>query len=74
VVVNTGNSPPAGLFITVTFAQRFASTPHVLISPVGFSAGNVTFYVNRDANGFSIGCSTPPPAGASFSFDYLVID
>jgi len=74
VVVNTGNNPPAGLFLTISFAQRFASVPHVIISPVGFSAGAVTYYVNRDANGFSIGCSTPPPAGASFSFDYLVID
>jgi hypothetical protein len=74
VVVNTGNAPPAGLFITVNFAQKFASSPHVIISPVGFSAGSVTYYVTRDANGFSIGCATPPPAGSSFSFDYVVID
>jgi cytoskeletal protein CcmA (bactofilin family) len=74
VVVNTGNSPPAGLFITITFAQKFATTPHVIISPVGFAAGSVTYYVTRDTGGFSIGCSTPPPAGSSFSFDYIVLD
>lgn len=74
VVVNTGNSPPAGLFVSVTFAQKFATTPHVIISPVGFAAGSVTYYVTRDTGGFSISCSTPPPAGSSFSFDYVVID
>lgn len=74
VVVNTGNSPPAGLFITVTFAQKFATTPRVIISPIGFAAGNVTYYVSRDTGGFSIGCSTPPPAGSSFSFDYFVVN
>ena len=74
VTINTGNSPPPGIFVTVTFANSFASVPRVIISPVGVSAGSVTYYVNRTPNGFSIGCTTAPPAGASFSFDYFVIN
>jgi cytoskeletal protein CcmA (bactofilin family) len=74
VVINTGGSPAAGVFATINFAQKFGTVPKVIISPVGAAAGSVTYYVTRDATGFSIGCSTPPPAGASFSFDYFVIN
>jgi cytoskeletal protein CcmA (bactofilin family) len=74
VTISTGNGPPAGLFVTVNFNQRFGSTPHVIITPVGFAAGSISYYVTRDTNGFSIGCATPPPAGASFAFDYFVVN
>jgi hypothetical protein len=73
VSINTGGSPPAGLFVTVTFAQRYAVTPHVVITPVGSAAGGLQYYINRDASGFSIGVTSPPPAGSSFAFDYIVI-
>jgi cytoskeletal protein CcmA (bactofilin family) len=74
VTVNTGNNPPAGIFATITFTQHFSSTPHVIITPVGSAAGSINYYVNRDTSGFSIGTSTPPPAGSSFAFDYFVVD
>jgi hypothetical protein len=73
VNINTGGSPPAGLFVTISFAQHFAATPHVIITPVGSAAGGLQYYISRDANGFSIGTSSAPPAGASFAFDYIVI-
>jgi hypothetical protein len=73
VNINTGGSPPAGLFVTVTFSQRFAATPHVVITPIGSASGGLQYYVNRDASGFSIGVSSPPPSGSSFAFDYIVI-
>jgi hypothetical protein len=72
--INTGNSPAAGLFATVNFGQHFASIPRILITPIGSAAGSITYYVTRDANGFSVGCSTPPPGNSSFSFDYFVIN
>jgi hypothetical protein len=74
ITINTGSSPAAGLFATVNFAQHFASTPHIIITPVGSAAGSINYYVTRDTSGFSVGCSTPPPAGASFAFDYFVAD
>jgi hypothetical protein len=74
VTVNTGSSPPAGLFITVDFVQHFATTPHVVVTPVGSTAAGLQYYVNRDSTSFSIGTVNTPPAQSSFSFDYIVID
>jgi hypothetical protein len=74
VNINTGGSPPAGLFVTISFAQHYASTPHVVITPVGSAAGGLQYYISRDANGFSIGTVNSPPSGASFAFDYIVIE
>ena len=74
ISINTGGSPPAGLFVTITFTQKFASTPHVVITPVGSAAGSLQYYINRDANGFSIGTANAPPSGANFGFDYIVIN
>lgn len=71
--VNTGSSPAAGLFASITFAHAFSGTPHVIITPVGSAAGSISYYVNRTSSGFSIGCSTAPPAGKSFAFDYFVV-
>ncbi|HVO86265.1 MAG TPA: hypothetical protein VMT23_00840 [Candidatus Binatia bacterium] len=74
ITVNTGNSPPPGIFVTINFANKFASVPRVLISPVGVQAGAITYYIDRTPTGFSVGCTSAPPAGASFSFDYFVIE
>lgn len=74
VSINTGNSPVSGLFATINFARPFASTPHVLITPIGSAAGVVNYYVNRNNTGFSIGTTSAPPAGSSFAFDYFVIN
>lgn len=74
VNVNTGSNPGAGCFITVNFSSRFNAVPHVLITPVGSDAGTVTYYVNRTSSDFSICASTPPPANASFGFDYFIVD
>lgn len=72
--VNTGSGPPAGCFATITFAQAFNNTPHIVVTPVGSAGGTVDYYVNRTATNFSVCASTPPPAGASFAFDYIVIN
>jgi len=74
VNISTGSGPPAGCFATITFATRYNSTPRVLITPVGASAGSIDYYVNRSTTNFSICTSTAPPAGASFAFDYFVIN
>lgn len=74
VTINTGGSPPAGCFTTVSFAIKFSGTPHVSITPVGSGAAGLAYYVNRNSSGFSICTATPAPAGQSFSFDYIVID
>lgn len=74
ITINTGGSPPPGIFVNISFAQHFANVPRVIISPVGVAAGSITYYVNRTVSGFSVGCATAPPAGSTFSFDYFVIN
>lgn len=72
--INTGTNPPPGIFVTVNFGQSFGTVPRVLITPIGVSAGAVTYYVNRTPTSFQVGCFSAPPAGSSFAFDYFVIN
>jgi len=74
ITINTGSGPAAGCFITVNFTARYNATPHVLLTPVGSSAGGLSYYVNRTSSNFSVCDSTGPPGGASFGFDYFVVD
>ncbi len=74
ITINTGSGAPAGCFATVTFATPFTGTPHVLVTPVGSSGAGLAYYVNRSSTSFSLCSATPPPSGASFGFDYLVLD
>lgn len=74
VTINVGSSPPAGCFATITFAAKFNSTPHILLTPVGSDGGSIDYYVNRSATSFSICTATPAPASSSFGFDYFVVN
>jgi cytoskeletal protein CcmA (bactofilin family) len=74
VSVNTGSSPAAGCFVTINFAQKYNSTPRILLTPIGSAGGSIDYYVTRNTSGFSICDSTPPPAGSSFAFDYFVFN
>lgn len=70
--VNSGNNPTAGCFMRVIFQRPFASTPHVIVSPVGAAAGQTQYYVERDTTGFNLCSASAPPANKSFGFDYFV--
>ena len=72
VNVNTGNSPSSGCFVRINFQQAFSNQPHVLVSPVGSSAGQLNFYVERDKTGFSICSTNAATANSAFAFDYFV--
>lgn len=74
VAINTGGGTVPGCFATVNFNQRYNSTPHVVITPVGVAGGNVNYYINRSASNFSICTTNSAPVGQSFAFDYIVID
>jgi cell division protein FtsL len=74
ISINTGGSPPAGCFATIEFAQKYSTTPRVLVTPIGSAAGSLSYYVNRTATGFSICTAGPPPASTSFGFDYWVVN
>lgn len=72
IVVNTGLSPPAGCFATVTFSKTYNSTPHVVITPVGSAAAELTYYITRSTTNFVVCSTTPAPASQTFGFDYIV--
>lgn len=74
VNINSGSGASAGCFVTVNFAQKFNSTPSVLLTPVGSGAAGLNYYVNRSTSSFSICVASAPPSNASFGFDYFVID
>lgn len=70
VAVNAGVGAGNGILVYVTFVNQYGSTPHVVITPIGRSAGSI--YVNRTSSGFNIGVSNAlSPAG--YAFDYIVM-
>lgn len=72
ITLNTGGSPQAGCFVEVTFKQPFTKTPRVIVTPIGSTAGNLDFYVNRNATGFSLCTNNAAVANKSFAFDFFV--
>lgn len=74
VNINTGSSPVAGCFATITFTQKYNVTPYVNVTPVGSNAANVGYYVNRGTSNFSVCAANNPPAFASFGFDYFIVE
>lgn len=74
VTLNTGSSPSAGSLITVNFANRFNTTPHVVVTPIGPATAGLQYYVTRTSTSFTLSTANAPPAGSSFSFDYIVFD
>ena len=69
VAVNAGVGAGAGIIANITFRSAYGGTPHVVITAVGPGATDV--YVNRNANGFSIGVSGLTVGG--HAFDYIVM-
>jgi hypothetical protein len=74
VNISTGGSPPAGCFITVSFAHNYSGTPHVTITPANSSAASLQYYVNRTNTNFSVCSAGVPAASTNYVFDYIVID
>lgn len=73
VVMNTGQSPSAGIIASINFRSAYGSTPHVVITPVGGNGAPLSYYVNRSATGFSIGTYNTPSTGTTYVFDYIVM-
>lgn len=74
ITINTGSGPSAGCYITVNFATRFNSTPHVVITPANSSAAGLAYYVNRTTSNFSVCAAGVPAGGTTYVFDYIALD
>jgi cytoskeletal protein CcmA (bactofilin family) len=74
IVINTGSGTGAGCFATITFAKKFNSTPHIIVTPVGSGAAAIDYYINRSSSDFSVCTTNPAPSGQTFGFDYIVLN
>jgi cytoskeletal protein CcmA (bactofilin family) len=74
ITINTGTSPPAGCFVTISFKNQFSSTPHVIISPSNSNAADLSYYTNRSASSFSVCTTSAPSASKTYIFDYIVFN
>lgn len=74
ITINTGSSPSAGCFATITFSQKFSGTPHVVLTPIGSAAAGLQYYVDRSTSSFSICTASAASSGVTFGFDYIVLD
>lgn len=68
VAVNTGTGACSGTLANVAFHNHYATTPHVVITPVGRALDN--FFITRTSSGFTINGS--PASSAGYAFDYIV--
>ena len=74
VTINTGGSPPAGIFVNISFRNAYNSTPNVQITPIGSSGAGLNYYATRTTNGFSIGTANTPSAATTYIFDYFITE
>jgi hypothetical protein len=72
IKINTGNNTSAGCFAQITFQQAYTKEPRVIVSPVGSSAAQTQYYVDRNTTSFSICTLNAAPTNRSFAFDYFV--
>ncbi len=73
IAINTGSTPPIGCFATVTFSEPFATTPHVVVGPIGTASADLNYYIVRSTTQFIICSTTAAPASETFGFDYIVL-
>jgi cytoskeletal protein CcmA (bactofilin family) len=70
VVANVGTGGGNGILAYITFINQYGNVPHVVITAVDRSAGNV--YINHSSTGFNIGVNgSLSPDG--YIFDYIVM-
>ncbi len=70
VAVNVGVGAVSGTLANVTFRSAYSSTPKVLVTVIGRSAGS--YYINRSSTGFSIVVPSGLSAGG-YAFDYWIV-
>ena len=74
VTINTGGSPPAGIFASATFTRNYNTTPRVQLTPSNSAASTVNFYVTRNSSSFSVGSSSVPSPSTTYTFDYFITE
>lgn len=70
VTINPGSGAGNGPVATITFANAFNQTPHVVVTPIG---RYVQYYITRTTTSFTIHIVGSLSTG-SFAFDYVAFD
>jgi hypothetical protein len=74
VNITTGTGPSTGSLVTVTFAQAFAASPRIVVTPSNSASAVLQPYIAaRSTTSFTIGVATAPSASAGLGFHYTVI-
>lgn len=74
VTINVGGSPSTGTLASINFVNSFEGEPHVVVTPVGSAAGNLSWFITRSTSGFTINTNNAPASSSSFSFDFHVLN
>lgn len=75
VSITTGAGPcsATGGLINVTFANAFASAPHVLLTPAEPNAATLQYYYGSSTTGFTISTGIAPAPGTTYNYSYWVV-
>ncbi len=73
ITINIGSGAvlPGELAI-INFRSAFTGTPKVQLTPINSQASALNYYATRSPTFFTVETSSPPVAGASYVFDYLI--
>lgn len=69
ISLGVGVGSTGGLLCSVTFAQQYSGTPHVVVTAIG---QNMSLYINRNASGFQVYAANALAAGG-YAIDYVVM-
>lgn len=73
ITINIGSGAVIpGELVIINFRSAFAGTPKVQLTPINSEASALNYYATRSPTFFTIETSSPPTAGASYVFDYLI--
>ncbi len=77
ISVTTGTGcATSGTLATITFANAFGATPHIVLTPGGAGAAGLNAYFNNSTlttAGFSIGTNSTPASSTTYVWDYQVM-
>jgi ABC-type enterochelin transport system substrate-binding protein len=68
----SGTTPTTGTLLTITFAQPYAATPHVIISPQDADSAAIKLSAVATTTALTISAGVAPAAGAH-KIAYLVV-
>ena len=79
VTINTGTIPnfptpfPGAQLVTINFNSAYPRVPHIIITPIGQSAGALEYFIIKTATSFTIGTASKPASATSYAFDFWVV-